>query len=165
MAYENYDYGCLMCTVEIPAWSQIVGKIDTKDLTFGPGKTSIENNPHVTILYGFHSNVRCSDLVPYLFELDECHVWAENISLFENEKYDVIKFGLASDELNSMHRNLKEMFDNSYSFDEYNPHMTIAYVKSGLGRKYIVDFKRPILIKLSKYYFSSPWEGKLLFTK
>jgi 2'-5' RNA ligase len=63
----------------------------------------------------------------------------KSVSLFENEKYDVLKFDFFVTEwLQEMHDNLKYL-PNDYTFDEYRPHMTIAYVKSGKGSEYITD--------------------------
>ena len=43
---------------------------------------------------------------------------------------------------------------NTQDFDEYKPHMTIAYVKSGLGKKYKTTLREPFKVVFSKGVYS-----------
>jgi len=65
------------------------------------------------------------------------NVILDDVSLFENEKFDVIKFGIKSNELIIIHEWLKYSFDHTSDFPDYHAHATIAYVKSGEGKKYL----------------------------
>jgi hypothetical protein len=56
--------------------------------------------------------------------------------LFENEKYDVLKFEVVGDNLHETNADLKK-FPHTTSFPDYNPHLTIAYLKKGEGSKYV----------------------------
>ena len=52
-----YEYGCVMLYFDFNE-SQLTGIIDDKDIyDDGSGKYGKETEPHVTLLYGLHSNV------------------------------------------------------------------------------------------------------------
>jgi len=48
---------------------------------------------------------------------------------------------------------------------EYNPHITIAYVKSGKGEKYKRKFDKKMSLKPKYFSFSSPNYQKVEFKK
>ena len=76
-----------------------------------------------------------------------------DVSCFENEKYDVVKFGVESNELTILHEWLKHSFDYTSDFPDYNPHITIAYVKPDMGKKYCDE--------LTDKYLENPIENTL----
>lgn len=64
------------------------------------------------------------------------------VSLFKNDKFDVIKFDVEKNKtLETIYNRLSKL-PNSNEYPDYKPHVTVAYVKSGLGEKYLdLDFK------------------------
>jgi 2'-5' RNA ligase len=65
------------------------------------------------------------------------NIEVDGIGVFENKDYDVVKFNVNPDgSLQELHDKLSE-FPNSNSFPDYKPHITLAYIKKGLGKKYI----------------------------
>jgi len=144
------EKGCLMVYCNIDNWDKIIGMIKPEDVYDEPGY-GVETKPHVTILYGFDLSKVNSDDVFKLFKdnfsLDKIKLSTKKISLFENKEFDVVKFDIDSDDLAKMNKVVSKL-PNENDFPIYHPHMTIAYVKSGCGKKYIKELKK-------KYSFSS----------
>ncbi len=65
------------------------------------------------------------------------NITIKGIDIFQNEEFDVVKFNVVlNDELKNINEALKELPYTS-DYDEYLPHVTIAYVKKGTGKKYV----------------------------
>ena len=64
----KHDCGCLMVNVEYPEITDIHAMIKTGDIYFGDdvNRYGLEDEPHVTILYGLLPEVGINDIVPYL---------------------------------------------------------------------------------------------------
>jgi hypothetical protein len=62
------------------------------------------------------------------------------IGLFKtNSKYDVVQIQIPGDEIHRLHRGLSLGIRNISKFPAYIPHVTIAYLKKGMGEKYLND--------------------------
>jgi hypothetical protein len=73
---------------------------------------------------------------------------------FENENYDVLKIEVEDKLLNEYFNQLKKLPNHS-DYPEYNAHVTIAYLKSGLGKKY-VEKNPDINLKVKSLVYSKP---------
>jgi hypothetical protein len=63
-----------------------------------------------------------------------------DISLFEKDDYDVLKFSAYSPSQELANKILRELpYENDYPI--YKPHLTLAYIKGGKGKKYVEMFK------------------------
>lgn len=131
------EYGCAMLYFDIKNWDDIISFIDKDDVHEEEG---LEDEPHVTVLFGLHKDEVDFDDVKKPFEgVEEVEVEIEGVSIFEAEKYDVVKFNVKrTDELHSYNKELSKL-PHTTSFPDYNPHITIGYVKSGTGKKYVRD--------------------------
>ena len=141
---SGYEYGCVMVEVPVSNWNEITSYIDPEDVYTGDDDThGIQDNPHVTILYGLHDGVT-EEQVKSVFEgfTESINIEVDGIGIFENKDYDVVKFNVNPDgALQELHNRLSE-FPNSNSFPDYKPHITIAYVNKGTGKKYLKpDYK------------------------
>jgi 2'-5' RNA ligase len=132
----DIEYAALMLEINIENWDEILKKIKKEDLyeKEGFGKEKI---PHITILYGFHNNVKSKDVFDKIKdELKTAFtVKIKNISCFNTKEYDVLKINIESKFLEKLNKIVKS-FPYTNSFSDYHPHMTIAYLKRGCGRKY-----------------------------
>jgi 2'-5' RNA ligase len=97
-----------------------------------------ELNPHITIKYGLVTEN--PDDIENLVEDDvyAFPVKLGKVSLFskDDKPYDVVKVGVESEELHRLH-NLFSKLENKDGNPEYVPHMTVAYVKKGMGDDYV----------------------------
>lgn len=135
---DTYEYGCAMLYFNFPEISKIHDAINPNDLyeeeedrTFG-----LEDEPHTTLLFGLHQEVTPEEVKKVLdqFIFGPCTI--DNASLFENEKYDVLKFDVNGNNLHSCNKALKT-FPYTNNFPDYHPHLTIGYLKPGMGSKYV----------------------------
>jgi len=134
---SSYKYGCVMLYFDFPQINKIhniINKDDIyeedKDKTFG-----LEDEPHTTLLYGLHKEVSNDDVEKTLNKYTYFPCTIKNASLFENEKYDVLKFDVEGKNLTETNESLKK-FPFTSDYPKYHPHLTIGYIKPGLGKKY-----------------------------
>jgi len=141
---NGYKYGCVMVEVPVSNWNEITSTINPEDVYTGDDDThGIQQNPHVTILYGLHDGVTEDEVKSVFDNFDgEINIKVDGVDIFENEKYDVVKFNVSPDgALQYLHDELSKL-PNSNEFPDYKPHITLAYIKKGLGKKYIKpDYK------------------------
>lgn len=128
MAREILEYG-----LHIPE-SDI--KIDEDDFDMGR-----EQNPHITVVYGLTTK-DCKKIENAVGDQKPIPIKLGKISFFENEDkdQDVLKIEVDSPELNNLYKKMKGSLSTpGNTFDTYNPHVTIAYLKRGKGKKYYGD--------------------------
>lgn len=165
----TYDYGCLMVNVDNTGCDEFISNLIDKDDLYVEGNDyGLETEPHVTVLYGFHENekesVDMEKLKKYLIPLNELKIASNEISTFENEKYDVLKYDIKSDKLFELNKTMTENFEYSTDFPNYHPHMTIAYLKPGKGKKYAEKLNNDKSFQSKEYTFSHP-DGSKDFIK
>jgi len=134
-----YEYGCLMLYVNFPNWERFIGQID-KNLLYEPEneRYGVESEPHITILYGIHSNVDDEQVIALFSDIDKSsfNIQSKGIDCFYNKDYDVLKMNVESAEL----RKLNELASNlphTSTYPDYKPHITIAYFKKGNANPFI----------------------------
>ena len=135
----DYKYGCVMIETPFDNWSEITSIIDVQDLYNEPGDNpyGIQNNPHLTLLYGLHKEVTPEMVESALDGFKGSKININGVGIFENEKFDVVKLNVdPTGSLLVMHDKLCEFPHTSY-YPVYEPHITIGYVKKGLGKKYV----------------------------
>lgn len=147
-----FDKGCVMLKVErTDAWNKILESIDEEDVYESeeePNRFGVESDPHVTVLFGTHdSEIDKEEISKTITERDAISLKMVDISMFENEEFDVLKFGVESEDLVSFNKELTEKYPYSNDHD-YTPHATIAYLKSGTGKKYIKEFTEEEVIEI-----------------
>lgn len=147
-------FGVLMANCDVKNWSKVLKTIDENDIYEKPGFGK-ESDPHVTILYGFHDNVKPSEVLDSIRNKFKKPIEMEltKISVFELPEYDVVKYDVKSDILHDLNKIVKK-FPHTNKF-EYHPHMTLAYVKKGRGKKYIQDLEKPIKVKSEEIVYST----------
>lgn len=116
---------------EVILWGQ--KKVKDRDL-FTPPEDYIhgrEEEPHVTILYGIHSQLP-TEVAKIISNGLTFDIKLKSISIFTNNAaFDVVKIEAASTSLNYLNILLKNNVDNTQHFNNYQPHVTVAYIKKG----------------------------------
>lgn len=136
---DEPKFGCLMAMVSPELSSQFVewtfDHVDPDEVVPDNGKTGYEDEPHVTVLYGFHPGVTHDEVFAYIKDFGPITLTLGKISKFKQEDQDVLKVDVESKDLHEFNALLQEKFagrfDNKYP--DYHPHMTLAYVKKGIG--------------------------------
>jgi 2'-5' RNA ligase len=133
----KYEYGCAMLYFDFPTINQIHEIINQEDVFEDPTNPTfgLEKEPHTTLLYGLHDGVTEQDVKNVLdkFTFGACKI--SNASLFENEKFDVLKFDVDGKGLYEVNAELVK-YPNTQTYPDYHPHLTIAYLKPGTGKQY-----------------------------
>lgn len=139
---NSYEYGCVMLYATFPnKIMEIQRMINPKDLH----ENGIEDEAHCTLLYGLHDGVTVEQVQNIINKHNFCDVKATGPTLFENPEFDVLKFdvGYATRCGAFLHKcnQALQQFPNTQTYPDYHPHMTIAYLKPGMGQKYVDLFK------------------------
>lgn len=132
-------------------------KIPKEEIYIGTDdeRKGIEKETHVTLLACVPESVKCNDIKKELKELKEYLCIPHNISMFDNEEYDVLKSDVFSNELVKTNSMLIDKFGSNSEFKDYKPHMTIAYLKKGFGKKYCTNMIDKIeILTPTKFVFS-----------
>ena len=86
-------------------------------------------NPHITILYGIVAS-HCT--VQNVFKQEkEFSVTLQDITTFQNERYDVLKIDVVGSKLDRLHKIANNDINNISQYPTFKPHITIAYLKKG----------------------------------
>jgi len=163
---DKYDFGCVMLEVPVSNWKELTSSINEEDIYEVEGENyGIQKNPHVTILYGLHEGVALDEIKSVFEGINEgINIKIEGIGVFENEKFDVVKFNVVPNGvLQDLHDKLSE-FPNSNEYPEYMPHITIAYVKKGCGKKYEDPTYAHSIENVNEVCYSMPNGSKEYFT-
>ncbi len=164
-AINGYKYGCVMIEVPVSNWDEITSWIDPNDIYDGGDSThGIQKNPHVTILYGLHDDVT-EDMVKSVFEKfdEDIHIEVDGVGIFENKDFDVVKFNVNPDgALQHLFDELSK-FPNSNEYPEYKPHITLCYIKKGLGNKYVKPDYKYTVNNVNKVCYSMANGKKIYF--
>lgn len=144
---QKFEYGCVMLYFDFPQMDKIHSKIDKDDIYTEKGDRTygLEDEPHITLLFGLHKEVRLKDVKSVIDSYTFTDLIIYKPSLFENEKYDVLKFDVryptkGGAYLSKINNDLKQ-FPYTNDYPDYHPHMTIGYLKPGMGKKYTKMFK------------------------
>jgi 2'-5' RNA ligase len=140
---QEKKLGCAMLYFKAPQMDIIHSKISEDDIYISEDDYGLETEPHCTLLYGFHDlEVQGDEVLDFIsdFEIPKTLI-LDKISLFQNEKFDVLKFDIKNDKLTTINNHLTSNFPYSTDYPIYNAHCTIAYLKKGMGQKYVDKFK------------------------
>lgn len=157
--YSGYEYGCLMVDFDVKKWRNLIGKL-VKPGDIFPDE-GYEDDAHVTALYGFHDNELDFDKLKLSVpNIETIKIILNKIDIFDaSDDYDVVKFNVTSPSLIELNKILRSKFKYSTDYPHYVPHMTIAYVKKGLGKKYIKKLRNPVTLASKWYRYTGPKYG------
>ena len=96
----------------------------------------MEDEPHVTVLYGLHDYNPAQMKQTLNGLLNPFKLKFGALSLFSSRDGDVLKYNVESPDLHHLNSRVKTLpYTNSYN--DYEPHATVAYLKPGTGEKYL----------------------------
>jgi len=133
---EDHSYSCVMIHFpkeiadRIKKWGKKHIKDediyeDPKDDSFGR-----EDETHVTVKYGFYDE-KPDKVQEVIGGSGKVPIKLGKVSKFSTDDYDVIKIDVNSRRLHTLHNKMKKEIRNKEDYNDYKPHVTIAYVLPG----------------------------------
>jgi len=163
---RKYEYGCVMLYFDFPQMNKIHDAIDPKDIYEDPEDDSfgLEDEPHVTLLFGLHKEVTDEDVKGILDKFTFKPIKIKELSFFDNPKYDVLKFSVdGGGNLGDANEEFKKLPYTS-DYPDYHPHMTIAYLKPKTAQKWIDKLSNQEFTLVPKFAkFSKPSKSSKKF--
>lgn len=153
---RKYEYGCAMLYFDFPMMNKIHDAIDPNDVYEEEDDDSFgfETEPHVTLLFGLHQEVTDEEVKSVINKFRFKPIKLSKLSMFDNPDYDVLKFDIADDGgghiLYEANKEFKK-FPHTSNFPDYHPHMTVGYLKSGKGEKWIKKLNVDEYVLTPKY--------------
>lgn len=159
-AEKKYDYACAMVGFAMPLMELFHSVVDLNDLN--PEGKGLEKESHTTLLYGLHEDVDQEAVFDIINSVAPGDIVLGPVSLFENEKYDILKFDAAGEWLNEINSKLVKLPHTS-DFPDYHPHATLAYLLPGTGKKYVDMFAGlSYTVKPTEFIYSMPDGSKII---
>ena len=159
------DYSCLM--LDLSFLQEDIEKLQEEICPceiYDEDGYGLENEFHCTVLYGIHESksydaLSVLDLKPIKFKLS-------GISLFENDRYDVVKFDIRSRDLMELNKQVCDKLSYTNDYPKYHPHATIFYATKGSGKHY-TRLRSKLIGKefvSDRFIFSDPNGNKVFYT-
>lgn len=162
---DLYKYGCAMIQLNISNWDELTSSIDPDDV-YLPDDPShgVETNPHLTLLYGINPEVTNDQVKSVIDNFnEEIQVEINGVGIFENKDFDVVKLNVVpSGPIQHIHDELSKL-PNSDQYPKYVPHITLAYIKKGSGKKYANPNYKYTIKDIGKIKYSTPEGDKIYF--
>lgn len=163
LSEQKFEYGCAMLNFNFPEDIVRVQKLipenhlytEKGDRTFG-----LETEPHLTLLYGLHKEVTLKEVKDIISRFTFTPLSLENVSTFNNAKYDVLKMDVVNPILNKVNTALCTL-PYTTEFPDYHPHCTIAYLKKGHAVHYIQMLKGHVYKVIPTHAVFSQPNGKI----
>ena len=171
---ENLNTGCLMLSV--PMMKQVVSRMhdDLERILIGHGYKrdvdfEFDKYVHITVAFGININTDIN-LIKEIIKNRPSYFQITELSLFENNNFDIIKFDVMSSDLRILNHIIKSKMEVKSTYNEYHPHLTVAYAPKGMGVELItrlnkllyeeLNFRFEPLTHSSKYTYSTSMEGE-----
>jgi N12 class adenine-specific DNA methylase/2'-5' RNA ligase len=113
--------------------TEVFHKLDEKEKE----DYGIETDPHITVLFGLTKH-EPEPVAKIVATKKPITVTLGKLSVFDNPDYDVLKVDVHGKDLHDLNSEISKL-PNEQTFKGYKPHMTIAYLKKGEGKKYEGD--------------------------
>jgi hypothetical protein len=97
-----------------------------------------EDSPHVTIKYGLHTDDP-DDVRELLGDVGPVTLTLGKLAVFTGDGHDVLYIGVTSPDLRRLNKKIASNLETTDTYPRYIPHACIAYLKPGLGAKYVGD--------------------------
>jgi len=108
---------------------QLQNQIDSSNLYYENGQFGLEQDSHITVCYGLVHESDYFKLRRLIKNFGTIDVTYGGVSKFVSDNYDVIKIDIISEKLHELNSLIRNNFEVKTSFPDYQPHMTVAYVK------------------------------------
>lgn len=142
------EKGCIMVRVKHPDLEKFLEQIKEEDIyNNDENEYGLETESHVTILYGIlHNKHTVETLKALMPPIEEIKLIGTSLTSFNNEDFDVLKIDIKSNKLTELNQIVTNNLEYETKYKDYNPHLTIAYLKKGTSKKYEKELLDKILV-------------------
>ncbi len=134
----------LYCSLQLKGakkfFKEIQNSIEPSDIH----EMGIEEEPHITVMYSEQTNEHINPVETFkkILSINKRNLRGKSVelntlTLFVGEDFDVLKFEVVCPLLNLLHNSIKHISGLQPTFPIYKPHATVAYLKKGVGEKYL----------------------------
>ena len=131
--------------VNVPATEKLmsyIAKVPDEDVYhLGDPEFGKTKRPHITVLYGIdpEEGEKTKQILAKVPK--NLSATLGKVSLFHppGKDFDVLKIDVTSPTLSKVNALLRKSVKYTNSYNEFKPHVTIAYLKKGMGDKYVGD--------------------------
>jgi len=164
MKRNAYSYSCVMARLPEQLASKVraISEKIPDDLIYdeGSGEQGREDKPHTTVKYGLHTEdpYEVAKVIGYFGPVAG---ELRKMSAFVNDSV-VLKMGVQSQAMQALNRLICRELENTDTFPEYKPHVTVAYIKKGPDddpyyfTKMYSDALEGEVFEIDKVEFSTP---------
>jgi hypothetical protein len=122
-------------TLHFPELKELQKLIDPSDLS----SYGLQDSAHITLLYGLDDSVEAEDVQKIIDKVKLGPLKTGKVSFFPDSGVgEVLKFEINSQEIFNINKLLQQLPHPGKTHD-FNPHITIAYLKKGQAKKYVED--------------------------
>jgi 2'-5' RNA ligase len=97
----------------------------------------LEEDAHITVKYGLHTNDAADVRKVLATYVGPIRITLGKTNVFAGPEYDVLYVEVFSQDLKDLNQRLEGSLENTTTHPVYTPHATVAYLKTGLGVKYV----------------------------
>lgn len=144
-AWQKYEWASTQVDLPVelhPLFFQLTGAIAEQDLI----QDGREMEPHITVKYGLLPDTLAA-VVQVADKAEPFALAFGEVAYFSNDEFDVVFVEVFSQELIALHEAIQKAAPHVTTHPVYQPHLTLAYLKPGLGPKYageeLADMIRP----------------------
>lgn len=129
--------------VEIPRFQSLVDFVKSipEEIVYEPQNPEYgkEMNPHITVLYGIDpvEGERAKALLRKV--PSQIYATLGQTGIFETPQFDVLKIEVYSPYLSRINKFLRDNVEYENDFPSYKPHVTLCYLKKGMGKELVGD--------------------------
>lgn len=124
---------------------QVAVQIAEMQAAFSPADVLKTPEPHITVRYGLDAETDPTQVEAIAANIPPVEVQLGKLSLFQNEGKDVLKLEVSGQGLHDAYEMLG-VLEHDVLNPVYQPHLTVAYLVSGAGEKYL-SLSNPLLGK------------------
>lgn len=139
---NKYDYSSLLIELPEDLSDNIISwgydHVPNEDLFLDPDDPTFgrEDDIHITLIYGIHT-ISSKQVSRQLSE-KAFDIKLGDMALFtKSTKFDVLIINVDCPTLHSLHNKVQNNLEVTKSHPVYVPHVTIAYLKKGVGNRFI----------------------------
>jgi 2'-5' RNA ligase len=155
----KFEFGCVMAVLNEDSSKKILTiskKLIPDNLLYNEEGQDYgrEHESHVTVKFGLTENYSKEDMGKVISHIHPFPITLTKISIFSNEKFDVVKIDVESDTLIKLNKIFSKL-PNEDEHPIYHPHLTLAYVKPEEGKQFIKDISTTTVI-VNRMKYSNP---------